>query len=132
VLTTTLPFVMIARPVRLAGAVLGLQALGLLVATGIEVQKLATEHIDKLSQAVGALVLTLLGAAALAGLGYAIAQARGWARSPVVVVQILAVLVGFSLLGQHQWAYGVLVLGLAAVELGLLATPDARTALGRD
>jgi hypothetical protein len=123
---------MIARPVRLAGAVLGLQALGLLVATGIEVQKLATEHVDKLSQAVGALVLTLLGAATLAGLGYAVAQARGWARSPVIVIQILAVLVGLSLFGQHQWGYGVLVLGLAVVELGLLATPDARTALGRD
>jgi hypothetical protein len=132
VLTTTLPFVMIARPIHLAGAALGLQALGLLVATGIEVQKLATQHVDKLSQAVGALVLTLLGAAALGGLGYAVAQARGWARSPVVVIQILAVLVGLSLFGQHQWGYGVLVLGLAVVELGLLATPDARAALGRD
>ncbi|MFL6074119.1 MAG: hypothetical protein ACJ73S_12050 [Mycobacteriales bacterium] len=123
---------MIARPVHLAGAVLGLQGLGLLVATGVQVQKLVTQHVDKVSQAVGVLVLSLLGAATLAGLGYAIAQARGWARSPVIVVQILAVLVGLSLFGQHQWGYGMLVLGLAVVELGLLATPDARTALGRD
>ena len=123
---------MIARPVRVAASVLAVQALGLLVAAGIQIEKFATQHVDRVGQAIGVLVLTLIGAAALAGLAYAVALTRGWARSPVIVVQILALFVAFSLLGQHQWGYGVLVLGLALAELVFLATPGAREALNRD
>ncbi|GEM_PF-824934 len=73
------------------------------------------------------------GMGVLAGLGLlllarALAQLRRWARSPVVVAQILALPVGFGLGQAHLWLPAVVVVGAALAVLGLLAVPACRSA----
>jgi hypothetical protein len=77
-----------------------------------------------------------LGALLIAGVGaLLLAAARGllhrrrWARSPVVVVQLLAVPVGLSLVGGGVLAAGLAVLALAAATIGALASPQGRAGL---
>ena len=55
-------------------------------------------------------------------------QVRGWARSPAVVVQLLALPVGVGLVQGEVWFAAVPVLGLAVAVLYELATPEARLA----
>ena len=71
--------------------------------------------------AVATGVLVLLVARALA-------QVRGWARSPAVVLQLLALPVGVGLVQGQVWLAAVPVLLLAGSVLYLLATPEARLA----
>jgi hypothetical protein len=76
-----------------------------------------------------------LGALLIAGVGVLLLLAargllrrRRWARSPVVVVQLLAVPVGMSLLSAGVWPPAVVLLGLVAGTLGALASPQGRAA----
>ena len=73
------------------------------------------------AMAVLAGVLVLLVARGLA-------RVSGWARSPAVVVQLLALPVGASLVQGRVWYAAIPVLGLAAAVLYALATPEARLA----
>ena len=57
-----------------------------------------------------------------------LAAVRGWARSPAVVVQLLALPVGVGLVQGRVWVAAVPVLLLATTVLYLLATPEARLA----
>jgi len=59
----------------------------------------------------------LLTGAVLVLLGRAIHRRRGWARSPSVVLQLLALPVGVGLLQGHVWAAGGPVLLLAGATL---------------
>jgi hypothetical protein len=72
---------------------------------------------------VGVLVLLVAR-----GLG----EVRGWARSPAVVVQLLALPVGVGLVQGRVWAAAVPVLLLAGSVLWCLATPEARLAFRED
>ena len=64
----------------------------------------------------------------LVAVARALAAVRGWARSPAVVVQLLALPVGVGLAQAQVWAAAVPVLLLAGAVLYLLATPEARLA----
>ena len=55
-------------------------------------------------------------------------RVAGWARSPAVVVQLLALPVGVGLVQGQVWYAAVPVLLLAGSVLYLLATPEARLA----
>jgi hypothetical protein len=57
-----------------------------------------------------------------------IGDVRGWARSPAVVVQLLALPVGVGLVQGGVWLAAVPVLGLAAGVLYHLFTAEARLA----
>ena len=57
---------------------------------------------------------------------------RGWARSPAVVVQLLALPVGYGLVQGRVWVAAVPVLLLAASVLYLLLTAEARLAFRED
>ncbi len=59
-------------------------------------------------------------------------EVRGWARSPAVVVQLLALPVGYGLVQGRVWLAAVPVLGLALGVLFLLATAEARLAFRDD
>ena len=81
---------------------------------------------------------TVLGAVMVVGVGVllllvarALDRARGWARSPAVVVQLFALPVGYGLAQGRFWPAAVVVLGLAVAVLLQLAAPEARTAFER-
>lgn len=74
-----------------------------------------------------------LGAALIAASGTllvliarALTRRRAWARSPAVVVQVLAVLTGLSLLPTGVWPAAVGAIAVAVLVLYQLATPEAR------
>jgi hypothetical protein len=58
-------------------------------------------------------------------LARAVDRRRGWARSPAVVLQLLALPVGVGLLQGGVWAAGVPVLLLAAATLWQIAAAGA-------
>ena len=73
------------------------------------------------------------GFAALAGLlvllvARGLLRVQGWARSPAVVLQLLALPVGLGLVQGAVLYAAAPVLGLAAAVLYQLATPEARLA----
>ena len=55
-------------------------------------------------------------------------RVQGWSRSPAVVLQLLALPVGYGLAQGRVWWAAVPVLGLALAVLYLLASPEARLA----
>jgi hypothetical protein len=86
---------------------------------------------DRLANALG-LAAFAAGAGLLLGLlARSLAGLRAWARSPIVVVQIVFVPVGISLLQAGRGVIGAGVLLLAGTVLYLLFTPQSREALDR-
>lgn len=74
----------------------------------------------------------LLGASVLLVCSRGLRRGRTSARIPVVLLQLLALPVGYSLGFQaHEYLYGVPIMAVALAVLGLLFTPSANTALGR-
>ena len=61
-----------------------------------------------------------------------LSEVRGWARSPAVVVQLLALPVGYGLVQGRVWEAAVPVLLLAGSVLYLLMTAEARLAFRED
>jgi uncharacterized membrane protein YhaH (DUF805 family) len=71
-------------------------------------------------------VLTLL----LAGLAWALARRRAWARGPAIVLELMLVPVGYYMLEAGQPAFGVPVIVVGLAGAGLLLAPPTREALG--
>ena len=118
---------------RAAVGVVLLEALALLGAAGVLVAKTLTGHPHDV---LGALLLAALcvgGVLLLALAARGVVHLRPSARTPIVVMQILALPVSYSLTFQaHRVGYGAPILLAALVVLYLLFTPPAREALDRD
>ena len=118
----------LGSPVRVAGLLLAVEGVAL---TGVGV---AYAVAGALGHPEDRFATVLAGAfAALAGvlvllLARAVAATRLWARSPAVVLQLLALPVGIGLVQGQVWLAAVVVLGLAGAVLYQLATPEARLA----
>jgi hypothetical protein len=119
------------RTVRQAALLTGLEGVVLL---GLAVNLVAQTVAGSVAQAANALVLAALAAGVgllLGVLARGLVRLRAWARSPVVVLQVVSVPVGVTLLQAGRAVFGVPVLVLAAAVLSLLFTPAARLALDR-
>jgi hypothetical protein len=119
------------RTVRQAALLTGLEGVVLL---GLAVNLVAQTVAGSVAQAGSALVLAALAAGVgllLGALARGLVRLRAWARSPVVVLQVVSVPVGVTLLQAGRPVFGVPVLVLAAAVLSLLFTPAARLALDR-
>jgi phosphate/sulfate permease len=81
---------------------------------------------DSLGTALFLALLALVAGAGLAWLSRPLLRGRRWARSPVVVAQLLALPVGAGLVQGALYRYAVPDLALAVTVLGLLAVPAAR------
>jgi hypothetical protein len=118
--------------IRYAGGVVLVQAAALLV-TAIALLVLAVAHSSqRLWAALAIAGFALLGALVLYLCGRGLLALRPSARSPIVLLELLALPVGYSLGVQAGRALvGVPVLVSAAAVLALLFTPTARAALDR-
>ena len=120
-------------PIRAACAILGLEALALLATAGFLVFDtiVGTPH-----SVAGALLgaLFAVGGAAVIALGArGLLRLRPVARTPVVVLQLLALPVAYSLAFQAGLVgYGGPILVAALSVLYLLFTPPARAVLDRE
>jgi hypothetical protein len=122
----------VARQLLVAGGIIALQALALVLAAVVVVVKTLDGHPDSVGRALLGAAMALLGALVLAGCALGIYRHRPAARTPVVVIELLALPVGYSLGFQAgRIGYGgPIVVGALAV-LYLLFTPPARAALDR-
>jgi hypothetical protein len=122
-------------PREVVGAA-GLSAVEGLILVGIAVLlvvKTATGHPHSVLGALSSALIALLGAACLLGLARPVLQLRRWARTPIVVLQVLWLPSGFSLAfqaGRPEYGVPMLVFGLTV--LVLFGTPAARAAFDHD
>jgi hypothetical protein len=122
----------VAGSVRLAALVAAAESAALLGLGLFYVVKTAVQRPDSYGRALFGALFALAGGALLVLLARAVRQARSWARSPVLVLQLLALPVGYSLAFQAGLpVYGGPILLLAAAELYLLFTPQSRAAFDR-
>ncbi|MEP7178643.1 MAG: hypothetical protein ABI775_06105 [Pseudonocardiales bacterium] len=119
--------------VRAAATVIRLESVALVWAAGVLVAKTIDGNPDSIGRALLGAALALGAAAALVLGARGLIRLRPAARTPVVVLQLLALPVGYSLAFQAgRVGYGGPILVAALVVLYLLFTPPARAALDRE
>jgi len=88
---------------------------------------------ESLSRAWAEVLIAIGTGALILFLARALSRVDGWSRGPVVVIQILAAPVGYSLaFPSEQPLYGIPTLAAAATVMYLLFTPESRLAFFRD
>jgi hypothetical protein len=118
--------------VRRAALVVALEA-ALLAALALVVLWLTlTGDPDSVGRALAEVVYIGLFAALLGGAAVGLWRVSAWARGPVVVLQLLLAVLGYTAAFEAERPLlGVPVLVLVATELYLLLTPEARLAFSR-
>ncbi len=117
--------------VRRAAAVLVLEALGLGTVGAVDVTKVITGSPSSVVFALIAAAMAVATGCLLLVLARALHRLRRWAYAPILVLQGLALPVGYSLGVQARlWYYGGPVLLLAIAELCFLLAPSSRRAVG--
>ena len=122
----------VPKPVLIASAILGLEAAGLVGVAAFLVINTLTGDPGDTGRALLSAAFALLGAAVLALGGRGLLRLRPAARTPVVILQLLAVPIAISLVQASQQAYGAPILIAAVAVVYLLFTPPARAALDRE
>jgi hypothetical protein len=117
------------RSLRWAAVVVGIEATALAVGALLLLYLVLTSTADSVAAALGEVVFVGAGSAVLAAAAVGLWRVAGWARGPVVVLQLLlAALAYTTAFDAGRPAIGLPVLVLVAVELYLLATPASRLA----
>jgi len=112
-----------------AAALTGLEGLVLLVYAALE---LAHVDADRVSVAVTTAVFFAVLGAALVACARGLWQVRSWARSPVVVAQLITLLTAWSFVGgETTWVAALLGLVSVIVLVGLLH-PRSTSALAAE
>jgi hypothetical protein len=123
----------VPRPLRTACAIIGLEALALFAAAVFLVVDTVTGAPTSVGRALSGAGLALLGALVLAFGARSLLQLRPAARTPVVILQLLALPVSYSLAFQAgRVGYGGPIFVAALVVLYLLFTPPVREVLDRE
>ncbi len=118
--------------IRAAAVVVAVQALALAGIAVVVLVKTIFGHPDSVARALTETGLALFGAVVLALGARGLMHVRPSARSPVVVIELLALPVSYSLgIQAGLVAYGGPILITALAVLYLLFTPSARDALNR-
>jgi hypothetical protein len=88
---------------------------------------------QKANDSRGALLVTVyfgVYAMAFAGIAWALARRRSWARGPAIVLQLLLAAIGYYMIQGGVALVGVPVLLLAVIGAALLLAPASREHLG--
>lgn len=117
---------------RWVAIILLLQGIGLLLAGGALVVKTIFGHPDSAGRSLLGAALAVLAMLALVGCARGLLRLRPAARTPVVVLELLALPVAYSLAFQSRLiGFGAPILLSALAVLYLLFTPRAREVLDR-
>jgi hypothetical protein len=120
------------RSLRWAAVVVGVEAAAAVAAAATMAVLAAAGQVTSTADALGIVVFALLTAGVLGACARGLWRVAGWARGPVVALQLLLALLGYTTAFQgNAPAVGIPLLVLAAVVLYLLATPEARLAFYR-
>ena len=96
-----------------------------MLGVGYSVAGVVGDPFDRTATLLGAAFTVLAGVLVLL-VARGLHRVAGWARSPAVVLQLLALPVGVGLVQGRVWYAAVPLLLLAGSVLYLLATPEAR------
>ncbi len=122
------------RSLRAAAVVVGLEAALIAVGALVLLWLTYTSTPDSVPRAVAEVVAVGAGAAVLGAAALGLSRVAGWARGPVIVLQLILAALGYTTAFEAERPLiGVPVLVLVAAVLYLLATPESRLAyLERD
>jgi hypothetical protein len=119
-------------PARIAAVILLVEAAGLVALTILEVLALVDGDAGSVSSGAALIVLTLVGAAALAAFGIATWRGASWGRSGGIVTQALVVAIGIgTATGEYADPVFALLFAAPAVVAIVLLIIAARRA-GRE
>jgi hypothetical protein len=117
------------RSVRWAAVVVAVEAAAIAAGALVLLYLTLTSTADSLGRALAEVVMVGAGAAVLGVAAVGLWRVSGWARGPVIVLQLLLAALAYTTAFEaDQPLIGVPVLALVAFELYLLATPEARLA----
>jgi len=117
---------------RVAAVVQGAESVLILVATvlaGVDAAAGQSYHVNS------GIALTVIGVAAVAAVGLVaagLARARRWSRTPALLTQLFAGIVGIYLLQGHRLDWGLALVVLAALGFAMLLSPPSMRALTGD
>ena len=117
---------------RVAAVVQAAESVLVLVATvlaGVDAASGQSYHVSS------GIALTVIGVAAVAALGVVaagLARARRWSRTPALLTQLFAGIVGIYLLQGHRLDWGLTLVVLAALGFAALLSPPSMRALTGD
>ena len=115
----------------LAAAAQGLEAAGLLVVASVNVSDLAGGQTDQRSNAVAFIGVEVIVAIGLAAIAAGIVRGRPWSRTPAMMTQVLAVIIGIVLIQAGRLGWGLPALVFAAAGLAGLFAPTSFRKLNR-
>jgi hypothetical protein len=119
--------------VRAAAGIVVVQAAALFAAAAVLIVKTIAGHPDSVGRALLGAAMALLGMTVLLTCARGLMALRWAARTPVVVLELLALPVSYSLGFQAGlMVYGAPILLSALAVLYLLFTPPARSALDHE
>ena len=114
---------------RVAAVVQAAESVLVLVATvlaGVDAAAGQSYHVNS------GIALTIIGVAAVAALGFVavgLARARRWSRTPALLTQLFAGIVGIYLLQGHRLDWGLALVVLAVLGFAALLSPPSLRAL---
>jgi hypothetical protein len=115
--------------VRRAALVVAVEAAAAAVLALVLLFLTLTSSPDSVGRALAEVVYVGMAAALLGAGAVGLWRVSGWARGPVIVLQLLIGVLGYTMAFQAERPlWGVPLLAAAALELYLLATPEARLA----
>jgi hypothetical protein len=115
----------------LAAAAQGLEAVGLLVVAAVNLSELAGGQTDQRSNAVAFIGVEVIVAIGLAAIAAGIWRVRPWSRTPAMMTQVFAVIIGIVLIQAGRLGWGLPALVFAAAGLAGLFAPTSFRALSR-
>jgi hypothetical protein len=113
----------------LAAAAQGLEAAGLLVVVALNLSDLAGGQTYQKSNAVAVIVIELIVAIGMAVVAAGIVRLRPWSRTPAVMTQVFAIIIGVVLIQAHRLGWGLPALVFAVAGLAGLFAPTSLRAL---
>ena len=115
----------------LAAAAQALEAAGLLVAVAFNLSDLAGGQTGRKSNAIAFIGVEVIVAIGLAAVAAGIVRLRPWSRTPAVMTQVFAIIIGIVLIQAHRFGWGLPVLVFAVAGLAGLFAPTSFRALSR-
>jgi hypothetical protein len=122
------------RPVRLAAALVAVEGVALLALAALEAVSTVVSGAASVSLALVTAAFAAAGGLLLLWLARALTGLRSGARTPVVVLQLIMLPIGWNLIGSSgrpELGLPVLLLAVAVLSL-LFGSDEARTALRRE
>ena len=120
------------RPLTAVLIVVAVEVVALAASALAALVSLLVGHAHDSLDASLVVVFAALGAVALALVWHGLRRLRRWSRAPVVLVELLALPVGYNLIGNGVWWAGVPLLACAIVGLvGIFAPSTTQLLFGK-